>query len=83
VDIFNIFNFQGATGRDQTFLTSDATPIQHADGTPATPADINDPKKFTHTDGTPVTADERNPNFLKPTSYQDPRQFRFGAKVTF
>lgn len=83
VDIFNIFNFQGATSRDQTFTTADATPIQNADGTPATPADINNPSKLTHPDGTPVTDEERNPNFLKPTGYQDPRQFRFGAKVTF
>ncbi len=83
VDIFNIFNFQGVTARDQTFTTTDATPIQNADGTPATPTDINNPAKFTHTDGTPVLASERNPNFLKPTQYQDPRQFRFGAKVTF
>jgi hypothetical protein len=26
---------------------------------------------------------EINPNFRNPTSFQDPRQFRFGAKVTF
>lgn len=83
VDIFNIFNFQGATTRDQTFTNEDAAAIQHADGTPATPADINDPSKFTHPDGSAITPDQRNPNFLKPTSYQDPRQFRFGAKVTF
>ena len=83
VDIFNIFNFQGATGRDQIFTNEDAAPIQNADGTPSTPTDINNPAKFTHPDGSPITAEQRNPNFLKPTSYQDPRQFRFGAKVTF
>jgi Carboxypeptidase regulatory-like domain/TonB dependent receptor len=83
VDIFNIFNFQGATARDQTFTTSDALPIQNADGSAPTVADVNNPAKFTHSDGTPVLASERNPNFLKPTAYQDPRQFRFGAKVTF
>jgi outer membrane receptor protein involved in Fe transport len=83
MDIFNLFNFQGVTGRDQTFTTTDAAPIVNKDGSAPTVADLNNPKKFTHTDGTPVTAGERNPNFGNPTSYQDPRQFRFGAKVTF
>jgi hypothetical protein len=83
VDIFNIFNFQGATQRDQIFTNEDASPITNADGTPATPTDINNPAKFTHPDGSAIAPEDRNPNFLKPISYQDPRQFRFGAKVTF
>jgi outer membrane receptor protein involved in Fe transport len=83
VDIFNIFNFQGVTSRDQTFTTVDAAPIVNKDGTPATVNDLNNPKKFTAPDGTPIKATERNPNFGNPTSYQDPRQFRFGAKVSF
>ena len=83
VDIFNFFNFQGVTARDQTFTSADAAAIVNKDGTDATVNDLNDPKKFTHPDGTPVMVSERNPNFGNPTSYQDPRQFRFGAKVSF
>jgi outer membrane receptor protein involved in Fe transport len=83
MDIFNIFNFQGVTSRDQTFTTTDAAPIVNKDGSAPTVKDLNDPTKFTHTDGTPVPASERNTNFGNPTSYQDPRQFRFGAKVSF
>jgi hypothetical protein len=83
MDIFNIFNFQGVTSRDQTFTTTDAAPIVNKDGSAPTVNDLNDPKKFTHTDGTPILASERNANFGNPTSYQDPRQFRFGAKVSF
>jgi outer membrane receptor protein involved in Fe transport len=83
MDIFNIFNFQGVTGRDQTFTTVDAAPIVNKDGSAPTVADLNDPKKFTAPDGTPIKASERNPNFGNPTSYQDPRQFRFGASVSF
>jgi hypothetical protein len=76
-DIFNIFNFQGATGRDPTYTASDVAPctsgvlpacLKHSDPGDKTPFD---PKK------------EVNPNYGKPTAYQDPRQFRFGAKVTF
>jgi hypothetical protein len=83
MDIFNIFNFQGITSRDQTFTSTDAAPIVNKDGSVPTVKDLNDPAKFTHTDGTPVLASDRNPNFGNPTSYQDPRQFRFGAKVSF
>ena len=77
-DIFNIFNFQSATGRDNSYTSSDVLPctsgslpscIRHSDaGATKTPFD-------------PKT--EVNPNYGKPLAYQDPRQFRFGAKVTF
>jgi Carboxypeptidase regulatory-like domain/TonB dependent receptor len=77
VDIFNLFNFQGATKRDQNYTTTDVLPI--ADGKKA---DLE--TKLKHPDGTAFdTKTDVNPNFLNPTEYQDPRQFRFGAKVTF
>lgn len=42
------------------------------------------PACITHADGTPFDPKtEVNPNYGKPVLYQDPRQFRFGAKVTF
>ena len=83
MDIFNFFNFQGVTARDQTFTTTDAAPIVNKDGSDPVVADLNNKTKFTHPDGTPITASERNKNFGNPLAYQDPRQFRFGAKVSF
>jgi len=84
MDIFNLFNFQGATGRDSNYTVSDVLPIKNG-----TTADLPNDKtgtagKLQKADGStfdPKT--EKNPNFLNATSYQDPRQFRFGAKVTF
>jgi hypothetical protein len=82
MDIFNLFNFQGATSRDQTFTNVDVLPIK--DGTTADLPTKDKPGKLLHTDGSafdPKT--DLAPNFNNPTVYQDPRQFRFGAKVTF
>jgi hypothetical protein len=82
VDVFNLFNFQGATTRDQTYTTTDVLPI--AGGTQADLPTKTSPGKLRHSDGTPFDPkSELAPNFLNPTAYQDPRQFRFGAKVTF
>lgn len=76
MDIFNVFNFQGATGRDQTYTNSDVFPCAKGGAAPAC---------VIHADGskTPISASEVNANYGKPTAYQAPRQFRFGAKVTF
>lgn len=73
-DIFNVFNFQAATSRDQRYTNSDVLPC--VKGTA--------PTCIKHSDGTAFDAStEVNPNYGKPTYYQAPRQFRFGAKVTF
>ena len=39
--------------------------------------------RLTDDAGNPFDAEQINPNFNNPTSYQAPRQFRFNAKVTF
>jgi hypothetical protein len=75
-DIFNLFNLQEITGTDEQYTFSSVLPV--ADGTPA---DL--PGKLKHPDGTPLDPAEVNKNFGKPTSYQAPRQFRFGLKATF
>ncbi|MFO0761632.1 MAG: TonB-dependent receptor [Byssovorax sp.] len=84
MDIFNLFNFQGVTSRDQSYTFTDVLPI--ADGTTDDLPNekTGAPGKLTHSDGSAFDVKkEKNPNFGNPTSYQDPRQFRFGAKVTF
>ncbi len=74
MDIFNLFDFQGVTARDETYTASAVLPCQ----TGTVPACVK------HSDGTKFNpATEVNPNYGKPAGYQDPRQFRFGAKVTF
>ncbi len=78
VDVFNLFNFQASTLVDQRYTTSDVLPCQS--GTV--------PNCIVHSGGpqtgTPFNPrTEVNPNYGRPLVYQDPRQFRFGAKVTF
>jgi hypothetical protein len=72
VDIFNLFNFQHATSRDQRY-------------TPATVAPVTSGglANLTNADGTPFNPDNVNPNFGRPIAYQPPRIFRFGLKGTF
>ncbi len=84
-DIFNIFNFQQYTAQDEDYTFGEAQPI--IDGKPIKNAQGKlepNPAQLKHPDGTPFdAATEKNPNFGKPTQYQSPRTFRFGARVTF
>lgn len=88
VDIFNLFNFQQATGFDQTYTLADVRPVKDAsrdnipnkDGQIVTP----DPTKvLRYTDGTDFDPADVNPNWQNPTAYQTPRQIRINARVTF
>ncbi|WP_437651161.1 TonB-dependent receptor [Sorangium sp. So ce362] len=82
MDVFNIFNFQQIVAVDQRYTTANVNPC--VDGTPE---DLESgPGKstcVTTMDGKPLAENAKNPNFGKPTQYQTPRQFRFGARVTF
>ena len=88
VDIFNLFNFQQATGFDQTYTLADVLPVKDGsaanipdkDGNIATP---DSGKQLRYTDGTPFDPEDVNPNWQNPTSYQTPRQIRINARVTF
>jgi outer membrane receptor protein involved in Fe transport len=95
MDIFNLFNFQGVTSRDETYTSDDVLPV--ADGTrddiagcvkAGAPGACNlklaNGAPFLKGDpATQTDPGKANPNFGNPTSYQTPRQFRFGAKITF
>jgi hypothetical protein len=74
MDIFNLFDFQAATNLDQAYTFSAVLPCAPGGVAPAC---------VKHSDGTPFNKSEVNPNYGKPTQYQDPRQWRFGAKLTF
>lgn len=85
MDIFNMFNFQEATAIDEDYTFNEVAPI--VDGKPIKNAEGKlepDPAQLVHPDGTPFDVEtEKNPNFGKPVLFQSPRQFRFGARVTF
>jgi hypothetical protein len=85
MDIFNIFNFQEVTAISEDYTFAEVTPV--VDGKPIKNKDGKlepDATQLKHPDGTPFDpATEKNPNYGKPAAYQAPRQFRFGARVTF
>jgi hypothetical protein len=78
LDIFNLFNFQAETSRDQTYTNSDVLPIENG-----TPADL--PGKLRHASSSaPFDATtEVNKSFGLPAAYQPPRYFKFGLRTTF
>lgn len=74
VDVYNIFDFQAAVKGDPNYTFSDVLPC--TTGTA--------PSCIKHSDGSAFNAKtEVNPNYGRPQQYQDPRQWRLGAKVTF
>ena len=84
MDVFNLFNFQQVTGVNQSYTASELRPI--VGGKPIRGEDgklTPDPALLVHPDGTPFDPAEKNPAFGRPTGYQTPRTFRFGARVTF
>ena len=92
LDVFNIFNFQGVTGMDQTFTFTQVHPIEgggSAADVEACRQDEGDCKVKVYVNNTPVESSARlpsgdiNPNFKKPTAYQAPRSIRFGMKLSF
>lgn len=69
VEVFNIFNFQAPTAKDETYTRSDVDPLR--DGTEADLPDMTDIY------GDPIVV---NPNFGRTLAYQAPRTFRFGIR---
>jgi hypothetical protein len=85
MDVFNLFNFQAATGRDDRYTIVPVLPVANG-----TVADLDNIKRVApispcpaNTDCTVVQPSEVNPNFGKINAYQPPRIFRFGLRVTF
>ncbi len=75
MDIFNLLNFQELASRDDRYTSSDVNAIVGGK--------TGDLGKLRGTDGALLQKKEVNPNFSNPTSYQAPRQFRFGLRGTF
>ena len=72
LDVFNLINFQEVTSVDETYTRDDINPI--VGGGKSSLAALQ------NLDGDPAA---KNKNFGRPTSYQAPRQFRFGIRTTF
>lgn len=75
IDVFNIFNLQEITGRDQEYTSSDVVPI--VNGSRSTLGTLQT------TQGVRLKRSEVNPNFGNATSYQAPRQIKLGIRGTF
>ena len=75
VDIFNLFNFQAVTAVDENYTLQNAIGVQN--GT------LNQVQVSGNNGTRPLYLSDKNPNFLNPTSFQNPRTFRFGIRGTF
>jgi hypothetical protein len=72
VTVFNVANFQQVVAIDEIYTADDVVPIEGAS--------ISDLASLKNIDGAPIV---RNPNFGKPTAYQQPRMFSFGIRLIF
>lgn len=70
--IFNVANFQRVTAVDQTYTFDDVVPVAGAT--------VSDLATLKNNDGALIS---KNPNFGKPTAYQQPRMFSFGIRLIF
>lgn len=82
VDVFNLFNFQQTTSVDETYTSATILPLPN--GTVAQlDKQVKEGSITDQDQGAPFTADGINPNFKNASSYQTPRNVRFGLRVTF
>lgn len=75
VDVFNLFNFQQVASVDDRYTVEDVQPVINGK-----PSELD---KVQTVDGEPLAEDSVNPNFKNATAYQQPRNVRFGLRVTF
>lgn len=82
VDVFNLFNFQGVASVDQNYTLESVLPVVNGRPTDLPGSiEVIDANTGERRAWDPDT--DSNPNFLRPTAYQPPRQFRFGVRYTF
>ena len=75
LDVFNLFNLQEVTSRDENYTFSDVNPIVNGQR--------RDLGHLTTASGALLTKSQVNPNFGNATSYQTPRQIKLGIRGTF
>lgn len=82
VDVFNLFNFQQVAAVDNTYSAATILPLPN--GTPADLEKAVAAGKIVDQDtGSAFQANQVNPNFKNATAYQQPRNLRFGVRITF
>jgi hypothetical protein len=91
LNVFNLFNFQAETNRDQNYTYAAVRPIKAGK---LDDLEVDNDENCMATNscrdvvvawagGSPLGPQGRNPNYGRAMSYQTPRQIRIGAKVTF
>jgi len=70
--VFNLFNQQEVTAVDQAYTSSNVNPIQNGK--------VADLVNLKQVNGTQPLL---NPNYGKPTSYQQPLSMRVGLRLSF
>ncbi|HZI04733.1 MAG TPA: TonB-dependent receptor, partial [Archangium sp.] len=76
LEVFNLFNFQEETRVNEHYTYANVLPLE----TQVDPGELT-PSMVRTVSGEPLSA--ANPEFLKPTQYQPPRQVRIGLRYTF
>ena len=76
LEAFNVFNFQEVTRVNENYTYANVLPLEtEVEAGQLTPSMVRT------VNGQPLSA--ANPEFLKPTQYQAPRQVRIGLRYTF
>ncbi|QAT82930.1 TonB-dependent receptor [Corallococcus coralloides] len=88
LDVFNLFNFQGADSVDESFTFSQVLPVYDPKtGTAGNASDLPGPGNEGNVEladhSGKLEAEDVNQNFKNPDRYQAPRQIRFGVRYTF
>jgi len=88
MNVFNIFDFQAVTARDENFTFAPVLPIPNGKvsdiaGCRGDSATGKCPLVDPSNGNAPFAKASYNKNFGQPTAYQSPREFRFTARVTF
>ncbi|RYZ13589.1 MAG: TonB-dependent receptor, partial [Myxococcaceae bacterium] len=88
LDVFNLFNFQGADSVDESFTFSQVLPVYDPQtGKAGNASDLPGPGNEGNVEladhSGKLEAEDVNQNFKNPDRYQAPRQIRFGVRYTF
>jgi hypothetical protein len=76
LDVFNLFGFQEVTSADENYTPANAVGTQNGTLKNVTVYPSGGSPR-------PLNQADKNPNFLNPTGFQQPRTFRFGMRGTF
>ncbi|MGQ0505053.1 MAG: TonB-dependent receptor, partial [Myxococcaceae bacterium] len=75
VDVFNLLNSQQTVRVDEDYTVEGVLPVEN--GT------VDDLTRIPREDGNFLTEGQKNNNFGNPVTFQPPRSFRFGIRLTF